>query len=545
MQSWEEQVFDYFSNAALARGLINPSRLDSITDTIAAAGEKSPHTHLQAMRSHAHMLEQMLEATQTRLRAVLLDELSDDLLEHVIVCAGSKDAFWIRISCKRLFRLATACAPKTISGALSSVSRVIWALEPAVWSGLEVWLLQHEHCLCAFAARYGDLEVINLLLKRFVCDERTMMQAVIRGDLPTVKLLLQLGCPREHDCYLAAAFHGHGSILDYLASDAGTSFVSIDRQDLYEHELCPQAAAGGHLQLLMHLHEKGCEWGNTCISAARSGHLDVMIHAIENGCPLIDPKFTMKFTSQRDLLAAAAESNNLDVVQWVLDHVPETLLNLDEMSTPSMPMFYAARNGNLAMLKVLDAFGCPWDWRMSSEAARADVSPSLHLELAQWLKPRAEVKGWRRTGYWDGGTWMLLAAQSNNMPLLLWLRAEGCAWEGRECQYAAMSGQLGVLEWLRASGCPWGPQCYQTILSDLDSASCIATLKWLHDHGAPFDEDTWSGAFMRQDMQILSWLHSVGCPWGRGYLDRDLSQEVLDWARQTAKCPWPMRPEYW
>ena len=563
MSNWEEQVFDHYLGDALACGLIADARLDSITDAIARASGSSI-AYRAALRWHARVLEQMLETARLDPPALLLDVLSDDLLEHVAVCAGPRDAFWIRITCKRLLPLATACSPKTICGALCSLQRVIWALDPAVWCGLDDWLRRHDRdlCLSGCAARYGDLAVVKYIVDESGYNdhlhwELTMSQAVRRGDLSIFEFLMQRGCFWEatgnsHECCLTAAFHGHRSILDRLASDTilrldfmAEEFMLLAlldaeiEQDYGEPELCPQAAAGGHLQLLQHLRDSDCKWGRTCMAAARRGHLDVLRYAMDNGCPLYDPNAQI----QESLLVAATESNNLELVQWLLGQ--GFLDPTSRVEGVGMAMFNAARNGNLAMIQALDTAGCPWDWRMCGEAARAAVSPSAHLELIQWLKPRAAAHDGVRL---EPGTWMLMATGNNNMPLTLWLRAEGFGWEGREWVYAASRGHREMLEWLHSNGCPWGGRSRPysvTLDSDLDSVSCLAMLKCLRSLGKPFDNDTWVWAFIRKDMQILKWLLLEECPWGeRSYLDGDLPDEILLWARQTARCPWPVRPKY-
>ena len=43
---------------------------------------------------------------------------------------------------------------------------------------------------------------------------------------------------------------------------------------------------GGHLELLKHLREKGCEWDeSTCAYAASEGHVHVLEYLRTNGCP--------------------------------------------------------------------------------------------------------------------------------------------------------------------------------------------------------------------------------------------------------------------
>ena len=49
---------------------------------------------------------------------------------------------------------------------------------------------------------------------------------------------------------------------------------------------CERMARNGNVELLQHLHEKGCPWDIwTCYEAAKYGHLECLKYAHENGCP--------------------------------------------------------------------------------------------------------------------------------------------------------------------------------------------------------------------------------------------------------------------
>ena len=75
---------------------------------------------------------------------------------------------------------------------------------------------------------------------------------------------------------------------------------------------------------------------------------------------------------------------------------------------------FAAKLGQLEVLKWLRENDFPWSERKSDEAAC-----NGHLEVLQWA------------------------------------RENGCPWDENTCWAAASGGQLEVLQWARANGCPW------------------------------------------------------------------------------------------
>jgi len=41
------------------------------------------------------------------------------------------------------------------------------------------------------------------------------------------------------------------------------------------------------------------------------------------------------------------------------------------------------------------------------------------------------------------------------MAVLRWLGEHGCPFDANACSFAAQGGQLPALKWLRENGCPW------------------------------------------------------------------------------------------
>ena len=82
--------------------------------------------------------------------------------------------------------------------------------------------------------------------------------------------------PQKLSNCTAAAAGGHLEILKYLH----------EKGFPWDYRTCRNAARHGHLEVLKYSHEKGCAWDEgTCSEAAKGGHLDVLKYAHENGCP--------------------------------------------------------------------------------------------------------------------------------------------------------------------------------------------------------------------------------------------------------------------
>jgi hypothetical protein len=102
---------------------------------------------------------------------------------------------------------------------------------------------------------------------------------------------------------------------------------------------------------------------------------------------------------------------------------------------------YAARGGQLEVLKWLREDDCPWDKYTCSAAADGG-----HLEILQWARENGCP--------WNEWT-CAYAAEGGHLETLKWLRENGCPWDEWTCVYAAHRGNLEVLKWARENSCPW------------------------------------------------------------------------------------------
>ena len=126
------------------------------------------------------------------------------------------------------------------------------------------------------------------------------------------------------------------------------------------------AAKHGHLEVLKWARENGCPWNEeTCAYAADGGHLEVLKWARENGCPWTpDVRVGGEWRPPRDAEVGARERLLL------------------ERGTCA----YAAKHGQLEVLKWAHENGCPWDWRTCAFAADGG-----HLEALKCARERLPV----------------------------------------------------------------------------------------------------------------------------------------------------------
>jgi len=108
---------------------------------------------------------------------------------------------------------------------------------------------------------------------------------------------------------------------------------------------------------------------------------------------------------------------------------------------------------------------------------------------------------------------MALAAQHGQLPILQWLRQNGCPWDAQTPCWAARGGHRDVLEWCHANDCPW-------------------------------DDFTSLWAAMDGDLPLLQWVIEQGCPWNRNAICEGAASNnhwhVLHWVLQTGPPPFDL-----
>jgi len=282
--------------------------------------------------------------------------------------------------------------------------------------------------------------------KHFRAFSQRLYQTAEMGRLDVLKWVWE----REPSCrkfvlqtVYKAGLHGHKEMLDW--------FYTLPREDFPQEGLTEQevkafpnlskalngAAEGGHLELVKHLREKGCEWDeSTCAAAAQEGHVHVLEHLRTNDCPW-----------DEESMAYAASEGQLDTLKWLHEHG----CPWDEESMPC-----AARAGKFASLKWLHEHGCPgWD-----EYTFAAAASGGNLEMIKWMHDNGCP--------WDEGA-TEQAAVDDNLEILKWLHENGCQISDEACSEAANSEAWECLTYLVDNKCPnWEVLCeyYEDIIPE-------------------------------------------------------------------------------
>ena len=136
---------------------------------------------------------------------------------------------------------------------------------------------------------------------------------------------------------------------------------------------------------------------------------------------------------------------------------------------------------------------------------------------------------------WRGcSSWVCSAAARNgHLDILKWAHEHGCPWGEETCSWAARNGHLEILKWAREHDCPW----------DWDTCSGAAlnghleVLKWAREHGCPWDEDTCSGAAQNGHFEILKWARENDCPWDADECAIEARKsghsKIVEWIREN------------
>jgi len=167
-----------------------------------------------------------------------------------------------------------------------------------------------------------------------------------------------------------------------------------------------------------------------------------------------------------------AETNKLELLKWARE---EKKCEWDEGT-----ISWAARQGNLEMVKYCIVNKCPVDRWACTSAAR-----NGHLEVLKYLREEAKATWDSRTASW--------AAAKGHLHILEYLvERKYDGYDERACQYAAEKGHLDCLKYLHETAkAPWNsdavryahkndhPECVQYLLDK----NCPLPEGWRYEDG--------------------------------------------------------------
>ena len=193
--------------------------------------------------------------------------------------------------------------------------------------------------------------------------------------------------------------------------------------------------------------------------------------------------------SKHDRMVVAANHDNLFALTWMLAK--------GHLADPRAAE-RAAERGNLAIIKLLSAYGCP---------IRTSFLPAArggHAKVLSWIAGR-ETKGLQ----WDKGA--SEAAQHGHLDALKFLLASGHTRHNEEwIQYlACKGGHLPILQWFFAKGIPFG----DTVVFVAATRGDLAILEWLRSCGLQFStgdfECALRSATKRGRVDTLMWIREL------------------------------------
>eukprot|EP00953_Heterococcus_sp_UTEX-ZZ885_P014120 8037-Heterococcus_DN1.PRE.4 len=226
---------------------------------------------------------------------------------------------------------------------------------------------------------------------------------------------MEQGCTLTVRTMEDAVVAGHLAVCEFL----------LAQQCPCSAEVCAEAAAGGHLELLRCLHESGCPWnlGAICARAVESGSIEVLQYLKREGAVF-----------NEGVMTAAAEAGKLHICQY---------LRAEQCPWDASACTGTVYTGSVDALRWLREQGCPCDiWSVRETAARlGQLSILLYMQNSAPPATAPQV------------TELLhIACSYSNLAAAKWLRQQGAEWPAvLPCGWSMWKSD--VLQWARAEGC--------------------------------------------------------------------------------------------
>jgi hypothetical protein len=275
-----------------------------------------------------------------------------------------------------------------------------------------------------------------------------------------------------------AAAGGHLAILERLRPAAAGPPPPI----------CENAAAHGHLDVLIWAVAAGYDMGKACRHAAARGQAAALAWLIQNGAPY----------SWRTLMADAANAGSIESLEvlysvwWVAEAESPGVYAW----TPTIALA-AASAGRRDVLEWLMARGCPTSGAVMDQAALA------HPELVKLLRDRGCP--------WGEDTASRTAGRGD-LELFNWLCDQGCPLGEDSIESAAIGGNYELFRRAYARlADPWSGGTEVARLAARHGRLNI--LRYAVSKGAPVDHHAMDEAATAGQTEIVEYLAEVGCPW--------------------------------
>lgn len=277
----------------------------------------------------------------------------------------------------------------------------------------------HAPTLLELAAKNGHADCVKLLLEQEGWSNERYIFSLLRcaasaGHLRVLEAGLQYPFSTEglREVMLAAAAGGHVDCIAYLL-EKGCKL----------HASHMESAAGeGHLHAMKLLHQNKCPWNQSvCQTAAAAGQLECLKYAHENGCPLKRPRDT--------------SYDNEDVDEEDREDHEEDENFVDIITAD------AARAPTAACLEYVVAHGAVLD----PQCAQAALG-GMCVDTLKFLHARGMTWDARDLNGAAGGGWL---------EGLIYLRSIGTPWDVSTTYAAVRSRNAAVLLYVLQGQCPW------------------------------------------------------------------------------------------
>jgi hypothetical protein len=106
-------------------------------------------------------------------------------------------------------------------------------------------------------------------------------------------------------------------------------------------------------------------------------------------------------------------------------------------------------------------------------------------------------------------------AAEGHVSSLKYLHENGAKWTEETCNYAALHGKLDCLIYAHENGCKWSSETCALAASN----GHIDCLKYAHENGCTWDTDCCTFAAEKGDLNLIQYLVSNGCNWSADTTD--------------------------
>ena len=130
------------------------------------------------------------------------------------------------------------------------------------------------------------------------------------------------------------------------------------------------------------------------------------------------------------------------------------------------------------------------------------------------------------------------SATNGHLECLRYAHEQGSPWDEETCRLASQNGHLECLRYAHENGAPWD----ERTCCEASYYGMYECLRYAHEHGCPWDENTCTYACYCYDAsECLEYAHTHGCPWSETTIVWALEWGAVECLRYAVDhgCPRP------